>query len=210
LKLQNGAAGQPMKIGLVRGQQAQAVRVERYVYVVAETSETADGFTILPVKPADQVVAIGRIETQPATGNEKLETLFDGKLCLNYGPVFGNGSVGGLYKIDLGGSVNIVEINTWSCNFEGRRGPQRFAVFGSNAAEGAVKDLSDNKKHVPLAELDTTGKVSQTYHATSIRAAGGQPLGTFRWLVWRVIPVTGAGENTAFQEFQVQAVHKNR
>jgi S1-C subfamily serine protease len=29
LKLQNGAAGQPMKIGLVRGQQAQAVRVER-------------------------------------------------------------------------------------------------------------------------------------------------------------------------------------
>lgn len=206
LMRQNRATGQPMKIGLVRGQKAQTVRVERYVYVVAETSQTPDGFAILPVKPADQVVAIRKIETQPATGNEKLETLSDGMLGLNYGPVFGNGTVGGLYKIDLGESVKIAEINTWSSNFEIRRGPQSFAVFGCNSPEDPIRDLSDRKKFTLIAEVDTIGTASREFQATGIRAAGGESFGNFRWLIWRVNPVTGAGENTSFQEIQVRAV----
>ncbi|MEI7898938.1 MAG: DUF6288 domain-containing protein [bacterium] len=205
LKLQNEAAGQPMVIGFVRGQKAQTLRVERYVYVVVETSQAPDGFTSLPVKPADRVVAFRKIETQPATGNEKPEVLFDGKLGSNYGPVFGNGTVGGLYKIDLGESADIVEINTWSCNFEGRRGPQSFAVFGSSASEDSVKDLSDRRKYTLIAEVDTIGTASKEFQATGIRVTGGKSFGKFRWLIWRVMPVTGAGENTAFQEIQVQA-----
>jgi hypothetical protein len=40
--------------------------------------------------------------------------------------------------------------------------------------------------------------------ATTLRAANGQNLGEFRWIVWDVAAVTPIGENTAFQELKVE------
>jgi hypothetical protein len=41
------------------------------------------------------------------------------------------------------------------------------------------------------------------YEATSIRRSTGKPLGSYRWLVWAVFPVTQENaENTAYQELQ--------
>jgi hypothetical protein len=47
--------------------------------------------------------------------------------------------------------------------------------------------------------------VPTEFEATSIRRSDGKPLGSYRWLIWAVSPVTGeiGGENTAFQELQV-------
>ena len=47
---------------------------------------------------------------------------------------------------------------------------------------------------------------ASSYTAASLRAATGQTLGAFRWIIWRVSPVNaiGGGENTAFQEFDVE------
>jgi len=39
--------------------------------------------------------------------------------------------------------------------------------------------------------------------AASLRARPGSSLGSFRWIVWEVSPVTELNENTAFQEFHV-------
>ncbi|MCY2954804.1 MAG: hypothetical protein NTU53_22975 [Planctomycetota bacterium] len=65
--------------------------------------------------------------------------------------------------------------------------------------------MNARQKFTTIAEVDTTGTVNQAFHAVGIRAAGGQSLGKFRWLVWRVYPVTGIDENTAYPEFQIQA-----
>jgi hypothetical protein len=44
------------------------------------------------------------------------------------------------------------------------------------------------------------------YSALSRRNADGKALGTFRWIIWQVSPVTDRQENTAFQELAVELV----
>jgi hypothetical protein len=190
LQRQNAAAGVPLVIGIVRGQRPQEVRLEAYTFVGGETGEPQGG------------VPLRALTTRPATTNEPVASLSDGRLGKTYGPVFPNGVVGGAYKADLGGPVNVARITSWSFNQNGNRGPQRFAVFGSNAERDPGWDPATL---VPIAEVDTTGQSAGQSLATSVQRAGGGPLGVFRWLVWVTEPVTSAGENTAFQEFEVQA-----
>lgn len=52
--------------------------------------------------------------------------------------------------------------------------------------------------------MDTTGLVAGKFNASSLRCRDGLSLGTFRWIVWQVSPVTSRGENTAFQEMHVE------
>jgi hypothetical protein len=190
LRWQNATAGRPLVVGVVRGQMPREVRLEGYTFVVEETGEPKGG------------VAVRGFATRPATTNEPVASLFDGRLVKNYGPVFPNGVTGGAYKVDLGGPVNVARITTWSSNLNGKRGPQRFEVFGSDASGDPGWDPA---KLTPIVEVDTRGQPAGVSCGTSIRRAGGGPLGVFRWLLWVTQPVTSAGENTAFQEFEVQA-----
>ena len=148
--------------------------------------------------------------TQPDTNNEPPAVLHDGQLAETYGPVFGNGVSGGLYKLDLGAAVELAEINSWSYHQNGNRGAQRYVLFGSDAAADPGWNVEDRTKFTPLAEVDTTSVPVQRFVATGIRRSGGRPLGAFRWLVWVVYPVTGIGENTAYQEFQIKPARDTR
>ena len=190
LQRQNAAAGLPLVVGIVRGQMPKEVRLEAYTFVVEETAAPKGG------------VAIRGLLTRPVTTNEPVASLFDGRLANNYGPVFSNGVAGGMYKVDLGEPVSVARITTWSVNHKGNRGPQRFMVFGSDAAADPGWDPA---ALTPIAEVDTTGSSAARSCGTGIGRAGGGPLGMFRWLVWMTQPVTSAGENTAFQEFEIQA-----
>ena len=77
-----------------------------------------------------------------------------------------------------------------------------FALFGSASVQDPGWDAS---KYTPIIEVDTTGIPVDKFLGTRVRTADEQSLGTFRWLMWVVEPVTEKGENTAFQEFQIQA-----
>ncbi len=191
MRVQNEAAGKPLEVGIVRKQQPKTIRVTAYTYVSLE-----------PGTPADEGVPIRAITTNPATQNDPVATLFDGKLAEGYGSVFGNGTVGGAYKVDLGKHINVAEIKTWSFNQNKNRGTQQFALFGSNAMQDPGWDVG---KFTLITEVDTTGTPVDKFLGTRVRAADEQSVGTYRWLMWVVDPVTEKGENTAFQEFQIKA-----
>ncbi len=202
VKLQNAAAGKPLTVGIVRQQQPQKVTVGNYVYVAAEASPEGS-FKDLSPAPADRTVPIRAIATQPETHNEPLPTLYDGKLASDYGPVFGNGAYAGLYKADLGGARAVSEIGTWSFNQNGNRGPQSFALYGSQSEDDPGWNVGDRKAFTPIAEVDTAAAGAGKFHASSVRHSRGESLGSFRWLVWAAHPLNPAGEHSAYQEFQV-------
>ena len=66
-------------------------------------------------------------------------------------------------------------------------------VFKNGIANGAYK-----------MDLDATSVASGEFLAASLRSRPGHPLGSFRWIVWKVTPVTAIGENSAFQELAVE------
>ena len=105
------------------------------------------------------------------------------------------------YKVDLGKAIEVAEVKTWSFNQNKNRGTQRFVLFGSNAAPDPGWDTS---KYTPIIEVDTTGTPVDKFLGTRVRAADEQSVGTYRWLMWVVDPVTEKGENAAFQEFQIK------
>jgi len=115
-----------------------------------------------------------------------------------------------MYKVDLGATTELAEVNTWSYQQNGNRGAQRYVLFGSDAAADPGWSVEDRTKFTPIAEVDTTSVAVQRFLATSIRRSGSRPLGTFRWLVWVVYPVTEIDENTAYQEFQIRAAGDSR
>ncbi|OWK36039.1 PDZ domain-containing protein [Fimbriiglobus ruber] len=191
MRRQNEAAGEPLEVGIVRKQQPKTVRVTAYTYVTVDTGPPTAG-----------TVPVRAITTKPATFNDPVATLSDGRLTEGYGPVFGNGTVGGAYKVDLGKAIDIAEIKTWSFNQNKNRGPQRFVLFGSTAARDPGWDANT---FAPIIEVDTTHIPVDKFQVTRVRRAGDPSVGTFRWLMWVVTPVTEKGENTAFQEFQILA-----
>jgi len=130
-----------------------------------------------------------------------LASLSDGELVDGIGSVFKNGVGNGAYKMDLGSAEPVSAITSWSHNFKNRRGAQRLTLYGSAAATDPGWDLS---KLTPLGTIDTTGKGKSNFTAASLRAADGKSLGKFRWIVWSVAPISGNGENTAFQELAVE------
>lgn len=111
--------------------------------------------------------------TRPASNNEPLPTLFDGTLDRNYGPVFGNGVEGGIYKVDLGQRRDCKLINTWSYQQNAIRGPQHFSLYGSASPTDPGWDTSDRKLFTPLIEVDATALAAEPFQATSIRSSTG-------------------------------------
>jgi hypothetical protein len=201
-RLQDAADGRPLTVGLVRGQQTQTTQVTDYPFVVTE-SPSGRNFVILPLAEPARTLPIRRVESQPSTANEPLETLHDGRLAENYGPVFRNDVTGGRYRVDLGSVQPISAVRTWSYHQHGKRGSQHWTLYASASAQDPGWDVDDANRFQPIAEVNTMGMAIDRFQATSVQRAGNQPLGAFRWLIWVVRPVTAIRENTAMQEFQV-------
>jgi hypothetical protein len=98
----------------------------------------------------------------------------------------------------------VAAVTAWSFNQGGNRGHQRWTAFGSAGADDPGWDVTDAKRFTPIGSIDTVGQPAAAFRAVSVRARPGQTLGTFRWIVWRLSPVTPAAENTAMQELAVE------
>ncbi|MDG1893646.1 MAG: PDZ domain-containing protein [Fuerstiella sp.] len=191
-----------LQLKVVRGQQAMELRIEHHAYVRVETAGEASDFKQLPLPTAPS----GTLIANTKTNNDPLQSLVDGKLASGYGPVFGNGVYHGAYKMDLGEVQRVKAISSWSFK-QGQRGAQSLTLYGSRS----TKDPGWNLKTLtPIGTVDTAAGGS-TYTAASLRAATGQTLGAFRWIIWRVslVNAIGGGENTAFQELDVEFAGEN-
>ncbi len=189
-----------LSLQVIRNQQPVTIQASSGSFVLTAQASRADDFTKLAVPDA----VSAKIAANQLPSDAPLSTLSDGQLSDGYGPVFANGVVSGLYRMDLGESKPITAITTWSTNKNGNRGAQNFTLYGSNKTEAPGWDVSDRDRVTPLATIDTTSEASRAFQATSLRAREGHHLGTFRWIFWEVSPVTDRGENTAFQEFYVE------
>lgn len=116
-----------------------------------------------------------------------------------------------MYKADLGSVVDIWKVNTFSYDMGGNRGRQHFVLYGSASEADPGWDVADLKLFMPIVEVDTSRMQISEYTGTCIMKKTGL-LGSSRWLIWAVIPVTSnaGGENTAFQEFQVNLFLKDQ
>ncbi len=187
-----------IKLKVVRNQQAMALSLTLPYTVQVETAADAGGFAKLTLAAP----SVGVLTAAPKPGNHPLETLLDGKLDKGYGPVFANGVTNGAYKMDLGRVQSIAAINSWSYR-QGKRGTQKIVLYGSNSDADPGWDPG---KWTGLGSIDTTHAAGGNYVAASLRGVDGKALGEYRWILWRVSPVTSAagGENTAFQELGVE------
>lgn len=191
----------PVKVAVVRNQENLILSVINSSYVAVEFSDSLDGFAGLTPSVSENL----EVSTNRGTSNEPIGTLTDGKLARNFGAVFGNGIYNGAYKAELGESKPVVAITSWSFQ-KGARGTQKVTLYGSNSAADPGWNIADRSRFQPLGSIDTSGLSARTFTAASLRASDGQSLGTFRWIVWRVTPVTsaGGGENTAMQELAIE------
>lgn len=174
--------------------------------VVVESATDPSGFKELTVPPVPSYgqPGFGRtITANHATSNAPLRVLSDGKLASNAGSIFANGVKDGAYKLDLGTAKPVSSITSWSHDHAGRRGSQKLKVYVSDATTDPGWDL---EKFTELGSIDTSDRKSP-FTAASLRDSEGKSLGKFRWIVWAVSPVNeiGGGENTAYQEFSVEA-----
>ncbi|MCP4782671.1 MAG: signaling protein [Fuerstiella sp.] len=201
-QVRDAAAGKPLVISLVRSQQKQTLSVDRYTFVQNESSESGS-FKLVPLSEGSRISSPGSIESRPATVNQPLSALLDGELAENYGPVFPNGVTTGRYRIDLGESRSLSVINTWSFNQNGTRGRQSYTLFGSNSATDPGWQVDDRSNFDPIAVVHPSSQSEGKFRATRIRTAGDRSLGTYRWLIWQVHPVTAIRENSSYQEVQV-------
>jgi hypothetical protein len=203
LKIQNQRVGKRLTVQVQRKQARLSLEVARYAYVTVAGREDTNIESDVPGPVSGVTVTAG----EPGTLNQPLAVLMDGRLARDYGPVFGNGVVHGLYKMDLGAVKSVTQVNTFSHDQDGNRGRQRFVLYGSTATKDPGWHVKDGAPFMPILDVDS-GKVGASdFVATSIRRGSGAPLGAYRWLVWAVSPVTktAGGENTAFQELQVLA-----
>lgn len=186
-------------LSLVRDQRQIEVPVvpDRDLHI--EFSSQPNGFSrlTLPTKPT-----LGSLSTNLESNNEPLNSLLDGRLVKNFGPVFANSVYNGLYKLDLGAVQPVQAITSWTYNMSGARGKLKLNIYASDSESDPGWDLS---QYAAVGTIDTTGLRSSAFTAASMRARSDKLLGKYRWIVWAVFPVTGAGggENTAFQEFSV-------
>lgn len=188
----------PLKLKVVRNQQPIQIAFSPAAYTMTESTEKVDFAKLPPLASTGSTVTANQ-----KVNNDPLSCLTDGKLAAGYGPVFGNGVFNGAYKLDLGDAKAVSAITSWSHHMGQARGAQNITIYASDSVADPGWDLS---KFTPLGTIDTTSQNMAAYNATSLRAATGKSLGTFRWLVWSVVPVStnGGGENTAFQEFAVE------
>jgi len=196
----SAAANQPLDLKVVRYQKASGMKVSPQIWTAVETATNPDGFAKL--RPS--LGSAGVVSTRPEVSNDPATTLGDGKIGATYGAVMPNGVRDGCYKIDLGAAKPITAVNAWAHNQNGNRGRQMVTVYGSNSAADPGWDLADRAKFTPIGSVDT-GAVQQAFSAISLRAAKGQSLGSFRWLVLQADPISDIAENTSFQEIRVES-----
>ena len=166
--------------------------------VNVETASTAEGFKqLLPGAKTRAKVTVNQ-----KTSNDPLKSLNDGMLAEEIGPVFANGIWDGAYKLDLGAVKPVMAITTWSYNVKGVRGAQKLTLYGSDSHSDPGWNLTAYKA---LCTIDTRA-TKDKFVATALQAPDGKNLGSYRWIVWAVSPISnaGGGENTAFQEFAVE------
>jgi hypothetical protein len=144
-----------------------------------------------------------KVDANHSVRDAPLPSLTDGKLEEGYGPVFANGVNSGAYRLDLGSAQSVSAIRSWSTDWKGVRGTQKLTLYASDSASDPGWNVEDRSRFTPLASIDTTGWKDGKFNSVELRAKDGHTLGRFRWIVWKVQPVTQRGENTAFQELQV-------
>jgi hypothetical protein len=190
----------PLQLHIIRNQQPKQLKIEGAPFLHAETAASPGALRkLLP--------ASGRkasLTANPDVSNGPLTLLADGGLAEGYGAVFGNGVDSGAFMIDLGTVKSIQAISSWSFNQNGNRGRQSVTLYGSSAAAHPGWNVGDASRFVPLGSIDTASLGAAAFTASSLRAPKGQSLGDFRWIVWHTSPVTGMGENTAWQELSVE------
>ncbi|MGB7347258.1 MAG: PDZ domain-containing protein [Pirellulaceae bacterium] len=198
LKTLSATKSASVALEVVRDQKPMELAVELLSVVDIETATAVDRFVKYPAPAASNA----KVTANQKTNNDPLGSLTDGKLGKGYGPVFGNGTHSGAYKMDLGSVQSVKAITSWSVNTNGTRGPQKLTVFASSSATDPGWDLNTFRE---VGSIDTIGTQAE-FTAASLRTPTGQPLGNFRWIVWAVSPVTSTsgGENTAFQELNVE------
>lgn len=194
------AGANPLKVRLIRNQKPMDLTLNRAPFMRAESVGRAKDFKQVPL-PSRRA---GQMSSQPATSNHPLEILSDGALAAHYGSVFPNGVPAGCFKMDLGSSIDVTSISSWSFNQNDNRGRQWVTLYGSNSPTDPGWDVTDSGKFIPLGTLDTASLVHSAYTGASLCAPAGGGLGRFRWIVWQTSPVTDLLENTSWQEFAVE------
>ena len=198
--LRDKAAGRKLTLLVMRKQERVNVEIRDYAYVVTEDRGGAD-FKLIPVATPTGVLKAKVSAGGAPTHNDPIESLLDGKIGQGYGPVFANGVVNGMYKLDLGDVKSITQVNTYTRG--GQRCRQCFVLYGSNAADDPGWNVTDTRLFTPIIAVDA--RQDADYKATSIRRGDGKSLGNYRWLIWAVSPINEM-ENSAFQELQVFGV----
>ena len=188
----------PITLKLVRNQTASEKVISQHAWVETESAATAEGFEKISLARSTN----NPLNSNPKTNNDPLYSLVDGKLSQSYGPVFNNGVETAAYKMNLGRKQPVTAINSWT-HAKGRRGAQRVTLYGSNSETDPGWDLAAWR---PIGSIDTRGIKGDRFSAASLRAADGEALGEFQWILWQVAPVSaaGGGEHSAFQELQVE------
>ncbi len=197
-KMLSGIDSKSLKLRLVRNQKTVELSVRPESVVAVETAATPTGFNKLPVPSSS-----GRkVTANRDTANDPLTILTDSKLGRGYGPVFPNAVSNGAYKMDLGAVMPVSAVTSWSYRMGSARVSQKLTIYGSSSQTDPGWDLS---KFKALGTIHS-GAGKAAFLAASLRATDGNTLGNFRWIVWRVSPISelGGGENTAFQELAVE------
>jgi hypothetical protein len=189
-----------LKVGVIRNQKPVTLAMSHIPHLMTEAAEEAGGFRSIPV----EAVTGAKLSAHPATANDPLFSLVDGKLASGYGPVFPNRTPTGSYKMDLGSLRKVSAISTWSYHQGDTRGAQSITLFGSASERDPGWTTADSSRFVPISTIDTRSLAPSRYAATSLRAGKGGTLGKFRWLVWVATPLNPTGEHTAFQEISVK------
>ena len=193
--------GKPCAVTIIRNQTRMSVQLSDSVRVESEWSDTK-AFRSMPLLDKSQVASAKVSSGGAPTNNDPLEILLDGELANGYGPVFANGVENGMIKIDLGNVQKIAQVQTFTTGQ--MRARQRFMLYGSTSDVDPGWDVGNAQQFKPIAGVDTRGHGPSPFGTTRISRFDGEPLGSFRWLVWAVSPITEEHlENTSLQELQV-------
>ncbi len=190
----------PLKLRVIRNQQPVELTLQAAHHTLVESGSGKESFARIALAEARGV----KVTAKRPCDNEPLTILTDGALGKGYGPVFGNGTRDGAYKLDLGSLRPVHSVNAWSFDQNGNRGAQKFTLFGSRSESDPGWDTADATRFVALGSVDTSSLPPADFTASSLRAAKGGKLGDFRWIVIETLPVTALQENTAWREFHVE------
>lgn len=184
-----------LSVNAVRHQQTGVLPVNNAPYLLVEHASNA---------PRLSSKTSGKISSNVATKNEPLSVLIDGQIKESYGPVFSNGTNGGIYKLKLNKSTPVSSITSWSYKHGSNRGDQIITIYASNSSNDPGWKVKDRSIFTPIASIDTRKLKSNKFTGVTYRARSGETLGSYKWIVWKTSAVNSQGENTAFQELNVK------